>query len=168
MNLPQKSQDFWSWNFNTLVTLGSFLAMFVALGVTWGIAQTRLVTVMEKADEIRGALNAMGTRTALLEQDNREEKAWRDAHEAVNKERRGEIEASMATSETAIRTLDDRQDQAEAQLALQAERQAAADARWSGIASAVSELQKDINDQGGDLKVIRAWIDRQEPPPTRN
>lgn len=96
-----------------------------------------------------------------LNRDVTEIQEWKVLHEADVKERRGQIEASLARGSAQVQALDDRLDTQEAFAVRLSDRVSAAEARGAEFAATLRELQSSINEQGTDLKVILSWIDEQ-------
>ena len=136
MQFPQKAPGFPQWNLNTLVQLvGLFLIAITAAGVWFGL---------------RGDVQGL--------------KDWKTEHEGEAKDRRGEIEADLARLGTQGATLDDRLDAQEAITSRLSDRVSAGEARRLEDAQTLRELQSAINQQSGDIRVIRSWIESQPRP----
>ena len=134
MPFPKKAERAFEWNFNTLLQL---LTIVVMLGGGW----TVWVNLRRDVIELQG---------------------WRAELESDLKDRRGAVEGSIARLGTQAGSLDDRLDQQEAMTIRLSDRLSANEARSQEFAQTLRELQASINEQSGDLKVIRSWIERQE------
>lgn len=134
MPFPKKAERAFEWNFNTLLQL---LTIVVMLGGGW----TVWVNLRRDVIELQG---------------------WRAELESDRKDRRGAVEGSIARLGAQAGSLDDRLDQQEAMTIRLSDRLSANEARSQEFAQTLRELQASINEQSGDLKVIRSWIERQE------
>lgn len=133
MRFPQRSPGAWEWNLNTIVQLvGLAMLAITAAGVWFG-----------------------------LRSDVQDLMDWRSSQEIATKERRGEIEADLSRLGTQGIALDDRLDAQEVITSRISDRLSAAEARGAEVSQTIRELQSSINAQGGDLKVILAWIEEQ-------
>ena len=136
MQFPQKAPGFPQWNLNTIVQLvGLFLIALTAAGVWFGLR-----------DDVSG----------LFE--------WKANLEASLKERRGEVEGDFARLGAQIIAMDDRLDTEEATSSRLSDRVSANEARSAEFAQTLRELQSAINQQSGDIRVIRSWIEGQPRP----
>lgn len=150
----RRAQPFFEWNLNTAIIIFGF-------GITWGVLKTNVNDLGADQVALAQRVSAVETRVSADEQDIREEKAWRAAHEATAKDRRGEIEAGLSSLGTAANALDQRVDGVEAKTDRQADRQAANDAKLAEALVSLQEVQKSVTDIQSDQKVILSYVDEQ-------
>lgn len=129
----QRAEKAFEWNLNTIIQLITLAGVLVTGGIAWNDTRRDIAGIKE----------------------------WIADHETDGRDRRGVVEANIARLGTTVTTLDDRLDTQEAQAARLSDRVSATEARSAEFAQTLRELQASINAQGGDLKVILAWIDEQ-------
>lgn len=135
MQLPQRAKPF-EWNLNTVLGLIT-LGTVIVTGGYWLNDNDRDIGELQK---------------------------WRSDHESNVREIRSEISADIARVETQTSTLDDRLDVQEATTSRLSDRVSANEARSAEFAQTLRELQSAINQQSGDIRVIRSWIETQPRP----
>lgn len=166
--IPPRDPDGWKRNFNSFMLIGQSIVLalalfgFIAAGITWYNKTTsswdEISKLLTKMDSEQVEQNA---RLAALEASTTDLVRWREIREMDVKERRAVYESKIAALETGVKGLDERLDKQENDSGRLSDKQSATDARLSENTQAVRDLQKSINEQGGDIKVIRAYIDEE-------
>lgn len=135
MHLPQRAKPF-EWNLNTVLGLVTLVTVILGGGYWLNDNDRDIAEIQE----------------------------WRQTHDGDMRERRGEIEADFGRLGAQTASLDDRLDAQEANASRLSDRVAANEARSAEFAQTLRELQSAINQQSGDIRVIRSWIEGQPRP----
>lgn len=149
-------------NLNTWVAVAGFATTIFLGGIAWQSVRSTVEEHTKLISEAAITLSAVSTRVAQLERDGRDEMTWRAGHEENMRDRRGEIQSAIASAATQRNALDERLDAQEALSSRFGDRMVALDAQGRELTGALREMQRAIAEQGGDLRWIRAAIEKPE------
>ena len=150
----RRAQPFMEWNLNTIITVAGFVIMLLLYAGKSGQLVERLDNIAKNQEATSSAVAGLAARITAAESDIREEKSWRAAYEATNRDRRGEIDGSISALGAQSGALDQRIDSVEAVTTRQSEQQSATNARLGEALTAIRDLQKQVADVASDQKVI--------------
>lgn len=100
--------------------------------------------------------------TANKSRDVEDLQGWRTSHEQVFKDRQTKIETRDARVDERLKSIEDRQSSTESDVKLLTQRTQANEQAVGQILASIKELTTSVNDMSGDVKVMRAIVQRQD------
>lgn len=146
MNL-HRAKPFFEWNLNTAILVFGF-------GITWGVFKTDL-------SNTKSAVAEVVTDVAVLTKTVNSIEGWKNTHEEISKNRRGEIEGGLSTVTEKVANQDERMDDVETTQLEQTIGLSTAATRIAEVQVDLRSLTAAVNNVQSDQKLILSYIAEQ-------
>lgn len=138
MHFPARAKEPFQWNLNTVVGVAGLATSIVGWCAGLLVVGYWINDVRRDGDAFRD---------------------WIVAHEADVREITARIDANFSRVDARVAEMDERLGDEEALMQRLSDRIAVAEDRGAEVAASIRDLQTTLNAQGGDLKVMLAWVD---------